>query len=296
MLCEKKNSIEDQSGYRLQLEEISFNQVGLKWGSYVSPNYKILSFHPGRTAIVSHFLMTDPTATCDEKGIRLKEKQFVVYRESAGSYDLPVTPTKDKPRIFFELIISEDFFNNIFTEDSRFLTRFHQHSSVMTPSYDFTAQMTPAMQGLIAEMHNSPYSGHLKGVHLEAKAIELFLTQVRQLDQQTRPSRLNPRDIEALHTVREYMETHYDQPCSIIQLAAKVGINQMKLKTGFKELFNTTIFSYLTTIRMEEAKRLLLEEKMYVNEVADKIGYQHPHHFTAAFKRKFGMLPRDLKK
>lgn len=92
------------------------------------------------------------------------------------------------------------------------------------------------MQGLITEMHNSPYSGHLKGIHLEAKAIELFLTQVRQLDLQTRPSLLSPRDMEALHTVREYMETHYDQPCSIIQLAAKVGINQMKLKTGFKEL------------------------------------------------------------
>jgi AraC-like DNA-binding protein len=47
---------------------------------------------------------------------------------------------------------------------------------------------------------------------------------------------------------------------------------------------------------MQEAKRLLLEEKMYVNEVAALVGYQHPHHFTAAFRKKFGLVPTDLKK
>jgi AraC-like DNA-binding protein len=47
---------------------------------------------------------------------------------------------------------------------------------------------------------------------------------------------------------------------------------------------------------MYEAHRLLLDEQMYVNEVADLVGYKHPHHFTAAFKRKFGIMPKELKK
>jgi AraC-like DNA-binding protein len=89
---------------------------------------------------------------------------------------------------------------------------------------------------------------------------------------------------------------NFDQPASIAALSRKAGINSMKLKTGFKQLFNTTVFGYLHTIRMQEAKRLLTEENMQVNEVADRIGYKYPHHFTAAFKRKFNITPSQLRK
>lgn len=74
-----------------------------------------------------------------------------------------------------------------------------------------------------------------------------------------------------------------------------VGINQTKLKSGFKQLFGTTVFGYLTDIRMEKARLLILSEKKNVGEVADLVGYQHPHHFAAAFKRKFGYSPGKLK-
>jgi AraC-like DNA-binding protein len=134
-------------------------------------------------------------------------------------------------------------------------------------------------------------------VYLEAKAIELFLLQVKQLDQrdQAALSKLKPADIESLHAIREYITLHCDHPFSIIELARKAGINQTKLKSGFKELFNTTVFGYLGDIRMQEAKRLLLEEKLYVSEVAERIGYKHPHHFTAAFRKKFGMAPGSFR-
>lgn len=295
---EKKTSLQDESGYRGQLDEIDFGQIRLKWGSYTTPDEKVLTFHPVGPAIVSHFLITDPLESPGARHKGISEKQFIVYRESAEPYDLRVTSTKDKARSFFELIISDHFFENIFTEESRFLTNFHNHTSAETPCFDFVAPMVPAMNGIINDMRNSPYSGYLKGLHLEAKSIELFLMQVRQLDDAgaARQSRLKPGDIERLHEIRNYIELHFDQPCTILDLARRAGINQMKLKNGFKELFNTTVFGYLSDIRMQEAKRLLLDEKMYVNEVADRIGYKYPHHFTAAFKKKFGMVPADLKK
>jgi len=297
-LSEKKSSLQDESGYRIQLDEITFNQIYLKWGSYSTPNEKLLSFHPVKPAIVSHFRLVDPPDTVDRRRQKITEKQFVVYRESAGSYDLCVAPTKDKERSFFELIMSDHLFNNMLTEESGFLMSFPDHSSGNTPSFDFTAPMEPAMYGIINDMQNAPYSGYLKGLYLETKAIELFLLQVKQLDQvnSAKQSRLKPGDIECLYEIRNYIELHYDHPGTITDLARRVGINQMKLKNGFKELFNTTVFGYVSDVRMQEAKRLLLEEKMYIHEVADRIGYKHPHHFTAAFKKRFGVLPGNLKK
>jgi AraC-like DNA-binding protein len=121
--------------------------------------------------------------------------------------------------------------------------------------------------------------------------------QVKELDQKqvAIQSRLKPKDVEILHGIRDYITLNYDQSCTIIGLAKRAGINQMKLKSGFKELFGTTVFGYLSEVRLQEARRLLLDEKLYVGEVSDRIGYKYPQHFTSAFRRRFGILPKELR-
>jgi AraC-like DNA-binding protein len=128
--------------------------------------------------------------------------------------------------------------------------------------------------------------------------MELFLLQVKQLDRERPAARpaLSPADLERLYFIREEMELHWDMPWSIATLARKAGINQQKLKTGFLALFGTTVFGHLIDLRMREAKRMLEDEKLYVSEVADRLGYKHPHHFTAAFRKKFNVLPGALRK
>lgn len=296
IISERKNTFGDESGFKMQLDEITFNRIDLRWGSYVNPNERTMIFHSDKPAVISHFRMYDPSGIKSKQGV--SEKQFVVYREPSVPYDYRVAPTNNQTRSFFELTMSDDFFNTLFTDESDFLIRFHNTPFKQTPAFDFVEQMTPAMYNVINDMQHSPYAGHLKGVYLEAKAIELFLLQVKQFESGSsiKKSTLKPRDIECLYEVKRYMEIHYDQPCSIIDLARSVGINQMKLKAGFKELFNTTVFAFLSDLRMAKAKQLLLDEKLFVGEVSDRIGYKHPHHFTAAFKRKFGILPSDLKK
>ncbi|MEE9362234.1 MAG: helix-turn-helix domain-containing protein [Cellulophaga sp.] len=46
---------------------------------------------------------------------------------------------------------------------------------------------------------------------------------------------------------------------------------------------------------MEEAKKMLLEQNLSINEISDRIGYKNPQHFSTAFKRKFGMIPSRIK-
>lgn len=296
-LCEQKIAVKDPSGYQMDMDKISFNEIDLKWASYVNPLEKVLTFTPDKTTVVSHFRLQDASAEMKGKGRQFSEKQFVVYREAAGAYDLQVSATQKHTRSFFELIMSAEFFDQLFTEESRFFRSFQDSINIQTPSFDFIAGIVPSMYAIINDMKNSPYSGYLKGIYLEAKSVELFLMQVQQLDQHTsaRQTRLKPTDIERLHAVKEYIHACFDQPCSITGLARMAGINQMKLKDGFKELFGTTVFGYINDIRMQEARRLLLDEKLFVSEVADRIGYKHPQHFTAAFRRKYGIAPKELK-
>jgi len=55
------------------------------------------------------------------------------------------------------------------------------------------------------------------------------------------------------------------------------------------------VFGYLLEERMKLGKRLLLEGRTSIADVATEVGYKNATHFTAAFKRYFGYLPSDLK-
>ena len=94
---------------------------------------------------------------------------------------------------------------------------------------------------------------------------------------------------------RDILIRNLDDPPSLLSLAKQTGINSFKLKQGFRQVFNTTVFGYLYAYRMEEARRLLGLGELSVTQVAQTVGYSHPGKFAAAFKKKFGITPKALK-
>ena len=85
------------------------------------------------------------------------------------------------------------------------------------------------------------------------------------------------------------------EPPNLIDLAQQLEIHHMKLKQGFKELFATTPFAYLREYRLEVARNLLLENKFNVISIASRVGYSNASHFAAAFRRQYGISPKDCK-
>lgn len=298
-LTERSSNIKKDE-FSMGLMDISFKNFHLTWGNHQASKPNVLSIKFETPCILSHFCLADSSISNSKKAYTCREKKCIVYHQEAKIYQHEVDVTTEEPGYtFFELALSISFFEKFFTPESAFLHSFfsqlYNASDAEIAPYHLST--SPAMLMLIKEMSNNAYKGHLKGLYLEAKVVELFLLQVNQLDQNAiiNASKLKLKDIESLYEAKYYIEQNYHTPCSIIDLARKVGINQMKLKNGFKELFGTTVFGYVSDLKMEKAKQLILEEKLYVGEVADRIGYKHPHHFTAAFKRKYGLLPSDLK-
>jgi AraC-like DNA-binding protein len=76
-----------------------------------------------------------------------------------------------------------------------------------------------------------------------------------------------------------------------MELARIVGINDCKLKAGFRQVFGTTVFGYLHDCRMERSRQLLEAGEMSVTEAARAVGFVSRGHFAAAFKRRFGVNP-----
>ncbi len=198
---------------------------------------------------------------------------------------------------FLELAFRQSFLQSLIDQDQPYSDALYSHFHCEDYSASPRLPILPEMHQCISDISKNEFSGSLQQLYLETKATELFLLQVQafQKGPGSAPTKLKNRDIELLHQARLYVEQNYHEPCTIIDLARRVGMNQTKLKNGFKELFGNTIFGYLRDLQMEKARQLLLDEKMYVNEVSDQVGYKHPQHFAAAFKRKFGILPSELK-
>jgi AraC family transcriptional activator of pyochelin receptor len=163
------------------------------------------------------------------------------------------------------------------------------------PVYCQLGAISPAIHIVLKQMLSCPYQGVMKRLYFEGKALELMaLTLTRMLaDDHRQPATLllRPDDIERIHKARDVLLDKMDEPPSLLALARQVGLNDFKLKRGFRQVFGTTAFGYLHEQRMERARQLLEERRLNVTEVACTVGYANPSHFAGAFKRRFGVNP-----
>ncbi|MEM8527516.1 MAG: AraC family transcriptional regulator [Bacteroidota bacterium] len=153
------------------------------------------------------------------------------------------------------------------------------------------------IQQVIQEIIHCPYQKDLQQLFLSAKSLELLVLQVDLYQKQThQPYIKTEKDRKKLLEAKELLDLHLDNPPTIIKLSQLIGINEFKLKKGFKELFGTTIFGYIQSNRMQIAKTLLLDTNQLIKEIADQLGYSSSQHFSTAFKRHFGQTPNHVRK
>ena len=161
--------------------------------------------------------------------------------------------------------------------------------------YSHIGSMIPSMHMVIHQILNCPYLGFLKRMYLESKAMELITHQLAQLAfDENGPKKsfvLRPDDIERIHEARDILIRNLENPPSLMELARQTGLNDTKLKRGFRQVFGTTVFGCLHAYRMEQGRQLLAEGKMNVTEVAYEVGYSSRPYFSRAFTRHFGLNP-----
>jgi AraC family transcriptional regulator, transcriptional activator of the genes for pyochelin and ferripyochelin receptors len=156
--------------------------------------------------------------------------------------------------------------------------------------------LQPQMKDILNAIINCQFQSDTRLLYLEAKTFELFSLQMLQLNTTTHTSRdtISLADKEKLKAVYAFIEENYLLPHSLKDLSATFLLNEFKLKSGYKALFNTTVFNHIYHLRMAKAKQLLAKENMSVSMVSDFIGYYNIAAFSSAFKRRFGYSPKDV--
>jgi AraC family transcriptional activator of pyochelin receptor len=152
-----------------------------------------------------------------------------------------------------------------------------------------------AMGSLATSILHRPFRGAAGRLHNSGKALELTALAVEAIARDrpnTQPSLANAREVQRLHQLRDFLDSHWRDAPTVDVLARQFGFGHRKMTVGFQRLFGSSISEYLRELRLREAWHLL-EGGMSATLAAEQTGYTLPH-FTVAFTRRFGVTPGSL--
>ncbi|MEM9447861.1 MAG: helix-turn-helix transcriptional regulator [Cyanobacteria bacterium P01_E01_bin.6] len=225
------------------------------------------------------------------------------YEEVAGRsylYHLPsLVETEEWPANINNRMVmiyaDVNYFRGLYPIDDQ-LPRPLQHLMQKTGRFHRSlGEMTPAMIQILQQILHCPYHGSAQRLYLESKALELLALQFTGLEANTsnpRKPTLKADDLERVQYAKEVLVEQVCNPPSLTELARLSGLNEFKLKQGFRQLFDTTVFGYLYNYRMEQAQYLLQNPHNKIAVVSAQVGYRNPEAFSMAFRRKFAVSPK----
>ena len=159
---------------------------------------------------------------------------------------------------------------------------------VIVSGYDDFSYCREALRLQITDYILKPVNYEEFGVCIDNLKIALFQ---RQSSRQTEQQEERP-----IHGITRYLQEHLAEEISLSVLAEEFHLNAQYISQLFKSEIGVNFLAYLTNIRMEKAKKLLLSTSLSIAEVAEQTGYGDYRVFTKVFKKSEGSTPSQYRR
>lgn len=198
-----------------------------------------------------------------------------------------------------DIYVSKDYFHQLAESSGLlkdFILKIDQNKAASL--FPEGLPITPQMMGILLEIKKCTLEGLYKEYFIKSKILNLLLLifEFAKNKEAKRKTSINTLEIHKLMEVKEFIEGNLKSFYTIEQLSLKFGINEFKLKNGFKELFGDGVFHYASKLRMKEALYLLKNSDFSIKEIAYHLGYSSPSSFSVAFKNEVGVGPSYYRK
>ncbi|MFY0672826.1 MAG: helix-turn-helix transcriptional regulator [Bacteroidia bacterium] len=157
--------------------------------------------------------------------------------------------------------------------------------------YNYSSKSKLLIESIVSE----ELKGLSRQFFLESKVLELIGLQLEEIAKHSSETKLKSEDEKKIRDCERLLTANYNQPHSLIELAKSVGLNDFKLKQGFKSIYGKPVFKYLQEYRLNKAYEALNFGNKQVSEVAEEIGYRSIGSFSNAFLNQFGLRPNEVK-
>jgi AraC-like DNA-binding protein len=173
------------------------------------------------------------------------------------------------------------------------LDTFARENSLSDNPYFVSLPHRETLKELFEMKENDPLSQIRKLsriIHLTEKFLHSFLRQ----EQTTLPRSMKKGDLESMQHIEHILSSRLEGFPSLESLAHEVFMSTSKLKNLFKQVYGYTLYDYYNKNRLQRAKEMLITGQCSIKQAGSEIGFSNLSHFAKAFKKEFGILPRDL--
>lgn len=125
----------------------------------------------------------------------------------------------------------------------------------------------------------------------------LFLEEIERIKKAQLAGDSLSRIDHLIEKCMDYLNKNFNDPnISLQSLADYLELSPAYLSTIFSQKKGITFIDYLTSIRMEQAKKLLTETSQKIIDITFEIGYNDPNYFSFTFKKRNGVSPKEYRK
>ena len=93
----------------------------------------------------------------------------------------------------------------------------------------------------------------------------------------------------------EFMHDNCARVVGLAEIAAAAYLSEFHFARLFKKITSTTPHAYLSGLRIERARKLLVETELAITEVGARVGYNSQSHFTKIFREATGLTPKAFR-
>jgi AraC-like DNA-binding protein len=148
---------------------------------------------------------------------------------------------------------------------------------------------------MIYEILKCPFQEAILDFYYANKVREVLFSHVVATPMAA-PGEMNAQQVAAMYEADRIMADNLDGRITIPELARRLGTNFVTLKRNYEKVFGIGIFPRLMQRKMDHIKLLLEKTDKPLKEIADLAGYQTLPGFINAFRKRFGMTPKEWRK
>ena len=159
---------------------------------------------------------------------------------------------------------------------------------VIVSGYDDFSYCREALRLQITDYILKPVNYEEFGACIDNLKIALF--------QRQSPKHQDRQEVRTITLITRYLQEHLAEEISLSILAEEFHLSAQYISQLFKSEIGVGFLAYLTNIRMEQAKKLLLSTPLPIAEVSEQSGYGDYRVFTKVFKKSEGITPSQYRR
>ncbi len=219
----------------------------------------------------------------------LQEQSLLIYNPTQNlPLDIEIPTGGRVISLFVKIVLFHSFFSEV-AKNIPFLNEEHKDKKYYNQS-----PISPETILVLNQINKFHFQDHLQPLYLKGKAYELISVYFNQSAEVVKscPFLMDDEYLSKVKKAKDIVLDRMIDPPSLVELSEEVGLNLKKLKQGFKQVYGSSVFTFLFNYKMEYSRKLLDSGKFNINEVGGNLGYSSASHFITSFKKKYGITPK----